>query len=431
MKNIILCLLVTCGLSLSFTGSYSTTNFPNGVSTGTLNATNAVVVGVTNISTIGDGYATINGPLTATSITTTGVSSANSLVSSQGLQLGDTYQLKWGSGVPNAYLYGSGSTKTLGFGTNQTDRLVISANGNIGINNANPLQTLDVVGTVQGTSLTDGTATMAGGAITANRINVAGTVSASALQVNVGTSASGSDVLNRLGNTQGTAGSTGTLALSPTDLKSIWRYDNNSGATSFGNMQSGAYPLDLYTAGVKRLRIDGTGLVGIACTPSTQLEVAGTVSANGLSLSRQTQAFVYNQYGSTTLMQNVSTTVNFDTVYIDNTSSFASNLFTVPSFGQYQISVIVGAYSAAWAAGTLKLDIYYTDYYANSQFALTEIRPVDTTVGYNLVRFSGTITPKVGTTIFAKITQTSTATVTIGAIASRPDITSIKIVKLF
>ena len=110
--------------------------------------------------------------------------------------------------------------------------------------------------------------------------NVAGTISGSALQVNVGVSSAGSDVLNRLGNTQSSAGSTGTLTLSPSDLKSAWRYDNNSGSTSFGNMQAGAYPLNFYTAGSPRLTISGAGLVGIGVTASTTLEVAGTVSAN-------------------------------------------------------------------------------------------------------------------------------------------------------
>ena len=92
---------------------------------------------------------------------------------------------------------------------------------------------------------------------------------------------SGADAKVRFFNTATSASSASVVDISNDgDLKSAWRYNNNTGDTDFGNLL-GAYNLKFYTNATERMRIDSSGNVGIGTTtPVLKLDVIGNLFVN-------------------------------------------------------------------------------------------------------------------------------------------------------
>jgi hypothetical protein len=93
---------------------------------------------------------------------------------------------------------------------------------------------------------------------------------------------SGADAKVRFFNTATAASSGSVIDLSNDgDLKSAWRYNNNTGDTDFGNLL-GAYNLKFYTNATERVRIDSSGNLNIKTSN------AGIVFNNSNALTNST-----------------------------------------------------------------------------------------------------------------------------------------------
>jgi hypothetical protein len=140
---------------------------------------------------------------------------------------------------------------------------------------------------------------------------------------------SGADAKVRFFNTATAASSASVIDISNDgDLKSAWRYNNNTGDTDFGNLL-GAYNLKFYTNATERMRILSTGQVLIDRTTNTtngKVEIYGNSDGafNPLSViqgaagSTSTTSIAFYRTSASAVVGTIQTT-NTATSY--NTSS--------------------------------------------------------------------------------------------------------------
>jgi hypothetical protein len=133
-----------------------------------------------------------------------------------------------------------------------------------------------------------------------------------------------------IATTSGTAGS-------DTFLRGDGQWQAAGGDLSFGGDTFGAdkvigsndaYSLSFETAGVVRMKIHGP--------------VTSPTSAGAITMPTQPCVLYYNSVSTTSATGNNTTIpVDFDTEVIDQGGDFASNTFTAPVTGQYQINVLI------------------------------------------------------------------------------------------
>jgi hypothetical protein len=189
-----------------------------------------------------------------------------------------------GSGAYDGYLLYDQAVQNMAFGTAATERMRLTSTG-LGIGTSSPASKLDVVGSIQARTASDG------GLVLTTSIGDARSASVSFYKSR-GSYASPTDVVN--GDSVSTIIS---LAYSGTQYRDRVSIESAVDGTFTSNQQP-PLRLGFYTnvangAATERMRITSAGNVGIGVDPSNTLEVKSSTNDNGIRLSNSVGSYYH------------------------------------------------------------------------------------------------------------------------------------------